>query len=163
MKYKLPKVLVLDYEKWRCGGFWGQKDSSLGKGETRLLNYHGYMCCLGQFSEQCGIACDLLLYKETPIELKDITVPVLQSKSFVSNALAINDGDLPILIKLKRLRNLCHRRGRKLHIKNLPFEYRTYFCGYDVFDNGVNDSASASVGKYSGESLEEFHKRINND
>lgn len=55
-KYKLPKTLTLDLKKWRCGGDYGVKgESSLGRGETELLNKQGCMCCLGQFAEQAGI------------------------------------------------------------------------------------------------------------
>lgn len=59
--------LILDYNKWRCGGdstitkYDDGSNSSfttidntnkLGEGDTKLLNDQGYMCCLGQFSLQ---------------------------------------------------------------------------------------------------------------
>lgn len=47
----MEKKLILDYSTWRCGG---EGKNKLGEGRTALLNYEGFMCCLGQFSLQLG-------------------------------------------------------------------------------------------------------------
>lgn len=44
------KTLTIDCAKWRCGG--ASPETSLGFGDTRMLNDEGYMCCLGQLSLQ---------------------------------------------------------------------------------------------------------------
>lgn len=57
------KTLILKEAKWRCGDVTtnpikeidGKKveiDVCRGKGNTELKNKEGYMCCLGQFTQQ---------------------------------------------------------------------------------------------------------------
>lgn len=47
-------IYTLDLSKWRCGDNSPNDDCRLGDGETKMLNKHGFMCCLGQFAEQRG-------------------------------------------------------------------------------------------------------------
>lgn len=46
---------TLDIKTWRCGPTEGGTPFSMGKGNTRLKNKEGYMCCLGQFATQAGV------------------------------------------------------------------------------------------------------------
>ena len=55
----------LDVSKWRCGNE-SEPNSFFGKGDTAMLNHEGYMCCLGQFAKQKGVAEHLLLDEATP-------------------------------------------------------------------------------------------------
>ena len=43
---------TIDRATWRCGG---NGNRAHGAGETKLLNKEGFMCCLGQISEQLGV------------------------------------------------------------------------------------------------------------
>lgn len=43
---------VIDRSTWRCGG--DKKPSKKGRGDTRLLNKQGFMCCLGSCALQVG-------------------------------------------------------------------------------------------------------------
>lgn len=54
---------VIDRSKWRCGG---DGEFKLGEGYTELLNWQGYMCCLGQCARQLGYDTDHLLYLPSP-------------------------------------------------------------------------------------------------
>lgn len=60
MKFKI------DRKVWRCG--YGRYDS-LGRGQVRLLNREGYMCCLGQCLQQSGLEKHYLLDKHFPSNL----------------------------------------------------------------------------------------------
>lgn len=57
---------VIDRSKWRCGHDGKHK---LGKGDTLLLNFDGYMCCLGQICEQSGIPKNTLIGVNFPSNL----------------------------------------------------------------------------------------------
>lgn len=46
------KSFVIDRSKWRCGG--DKRPHARGVGDTELLNEEGFMCCLGQVSQQLG-------------------------------------------------------------------------------------------------------------
>lgn len=54
---------VLDVSKWVT--------PNSGKGEIQLLNNEGYMCCLGQFSEQLGVPMASLKNMNSIINLLD--------------------------------------------------------------------------------------------
>lgn len=64
-----PKKLILDYSTWICGD---GGPYAIGKGEVRLKNQQGFMCCLGQWSLQCGASEDELLDKGEPNELNTL-------------------------------------------------------------------------------------------
>lgn len=55
------KTYTLYIPKWRCGSDSARQNARLGLGETRMLNEQGYMCCLGQFAAQAGVAPSELL------------------------------------------------------------------------------------------------------
>lgn len=86
-----PKKLILDYSKWRCGG---EGVYSIGHGDTQLLNAEGFLCCLGQFGQQCGIPDEDLLGNEEPIECCT-SIPLFEGsgRDFVIDAIDINDSE----------------------------------------------------------------------
>lgn len=66
------KTLTLNYAVWRAGSGYDifPHKNMIGKGRTRLLNKYGFMCCLGQFSLQCGFTKDEILNLSKPCELR---------------------------------------------------------------------------------------------
>src|SRR5688500_9951648 len=64
-----PKKLVLDYSKWICGE---GGTHALGEGTVALKNDQGFMCCLGQWSIQCGAPEDELLNRGEPNEIETL-------------------------------------------------------------------------------------------
>lgn len=132
--YKLPKVLILDYKKWICGGGVSEIDYikpakriGVGKGYAALLNQEGYMCCLGQFCSQAGLSEQFLLEATTPQDTSE-EISVLTDKevflvntSFSNKAIDINDDcNTTIVEKVIALTKLCSKHGRKLVLKNFP-------------------------------------------
>jgi hypothetical protein len=121
------KVLILDYEQWRCGG---NSINQLGEGETCLLNKEGFMCCLGQFSLQ--LADDLeMLDKYMPGGLNlDIPLLTLPNRGLSTNfynslfslqAVGINDNRATTpKEKIEQLKELCAKKGYDLVILNEP-------------------------------------------
>jgi hypothetical protein len=65
--------VTIDRAKWRCGGECG--DFANGKGQTKLLNHEGYMCCLGFITAAANPELNIL-EKGEPDDLKT-TVPEL--------------------------------------------------------------------------------------
>ena len=65
--------LILDYSKWRAGGgsMQHKNENMIGRGRTALLNTFGFMCCLGQFSLQCGFFEDDIKNSDEPAELSN--------------------------------------------------------------------------------------------
>lgn len=127
---KLPKILVLDYSKWICGG--GVKkgvQTSHGLGSTSLLNDKGYMCCLGQFSCQSGVTPKDIRRKVNPagmnIVITGLNKPTdynstLDTK-FSEEAIDINDDlETTIAEKAHKLTLLCSKYKRTLLLKNFP-------------------------------------------
>jgi len=128
----LPKILVLDYKKWRCGGYDNEAPMGHGKGETALLNDFGYECCLGQFSRQCGVPKKTILNVSYPggcgypvvqgLSVIDKDGDYLSEASKFSNlAIDINDDEeLTVAQKAHKLTLLCSKYKRKLLLKNFP-------------------------------------------
>ena len=136
-KYKLPKVLVLDYRKWVCGGDSGIKRlkekrakptqrTVLGKGLSALLNEDGYMCCLGQFCKQAGVDRKLMYKAAFPSEVEVIIEELSGTdkgydSDFSKNAAEINDdGEITVIQKVRKLKDLCRDIDRELKLKNFP-------------------------------------------
>ena len=129
------KVYKLDFSKWRCGNYytWPYR---LGKGPTFLLNKQGFMCCLGQFSEQEGIARSVLLGRVTPRSIPKEEIPaesLRQSVLFAGNSIydhllrkAVNINDdkeiKNIAGKFLALRKLFISHGCDIEIANNPFD-----------------------------------------
>lgn len=59
------KVLTIERAKWRRGGDAGYSDM----GPTKLLNRHGFMCCLGFDAIACGLTEDIIRDKNYPSSL----------------------------------------------------------------------------------------------
>ena len=137
---ELPKNLVLDYEKWICGRPALQKSgpkAQHGRGFTELLNYNGYMCCLGQFCEQAGVPQKNLRGIATPIKLvyagmigyEKYKVGGLvvggegkeELTGFSLAAMPINDDSYTsVATKVQNLKALCEEYGYTLELKNFP-------------------------------------------
>jgi len=130
---RLPKELVLDYSTWICGvpvnDNYTSKNSK-GKGKTRLLNYEGEMCCLGQFALQSGVKREDILDLAEPSEINEQIYglgTIVSGARFIDNskfsikAMVINDDKkTTIAEKVKALKRLCGHFKRKLTLKNFP-------------------------------------------
>jgi hypothetical protein len=58
------KQLIIDRSKWRTGN---DGEHQTGKGDTRLINKQGYMCCLGFYMRDlANIDKNVLLNEATP-------------------------------------------------------------------------------------------------
>ena len=79
MRLRKPKSFTIDRSKWVHGG--PKNASKLGS--TSLLNERERMCCLGFYSEACGVPRYDLQSKGTPVGLLGISsfrVPYMTSK-----------------------------------------------------------------------------------
>lgn len=146
-KITLNKELVLDYRKWICGDPYANEGrtfnqnnilekTSLGQGETALLNNKGYMCCLGQFGQQSGIdnkkldgaatLTNLVYGSDDTCQVTTCTKKNKWGHGFVSTkfeerALSINDDERTTIVeKVRKLRKLCGKYKRTLKLKNFP-------------------------------------------
>lgn len=117
--------LVLDYSKWRSGleGY-----NKLGKGETRLKNEQGFMCCLGQWCEQIGGPEINLMNITTPTNLNVLVDPFnyrdgigFSSSRLSIKAMQIND-DVRTKPdgKIIELKELLNSYGIDLEVINQP-------------------------------------------
>ncbi len=73
MKLKKPEVFTIDRSKWVHGG----GKNTLKLGSTSLLNERDRMCCLGFYSEACGVPRDNLMRLATPSSLTAARVPYI--------------------------------------------------------------------------------------
>lgn len=123
------KTLILDESKWRCGSDSKSLKIRRGRGETRLLNKEGYMCCLGQFSLQLNKNLrkeDIFhLFWTEDIEKK---VPLLNKKcnsyicstKLAEKAIMINDSVFTTVEeKVKKLRGLFKKEGYRIIFKRI--------------------------------------------
>lgn len=100
---------VIDRKKWRCGQ---DGANSLGRGETKLLNAEGYMCCLGQICEQSGISREVLLNK---------LYPPLKGVDWLSTYVS-EDRLYMVFVKINDNRYLTNE-SREEQIKRLASQY----------------------------------------
>lgn len=87
-KPKSDNILVIDRARWKTG--------TSGKGDTKLLNDLGFMCCLGFECSRNGIPDEELLGVGDPYYLNrlsriDHLYPPDQSSAFADDAMYIND------------------------------------------------------------------------
>ena len=122
--FDLPKELVLDYDKWRSGN---HSDSQVGVGPVRMLNNEGFMCCLGQFSQQAGV-CDQINHN-APSPHQDHVAEFIDKRGaciplsiLATKAIDINDGELPAIKKGRKLQELFKEYGFTVTLKNFPKE-----------------------------------------
>lgn len=123
----LPKELVLDYAIWRSGGRCSfENKHALGDGDTQLLNYQGYMCCLGQFCEQAGVprrALEGRYYPEVLSNAPRLFVSRGYNSDLTNKAAGINDNDaMSIAERVVELQKLFKRHKKTITLKNFPTE-----------------------------------------
>lgn len=124
------KKLTLDYSRWRCG-----KDGSyqIGTGYTKLLNNHGYMCCLGQFSLQLNeeLKESELLNFGYPHQVSDLTKKMikflvldghfLNASELSIEAVKINDNEkIDNEERIKQLKELFLQHDFEIEVINKP-------------------------------------------
>jgi hypothetical protein len=76
---------TIDRSKWQRG-----------PGESRLLNSHGKMCCLGFYGEACGVPTDDLFGLAYPSEVRRSShlLPTwLEDSDDVAELICLNDAD----------------------------------------------------------------------
>lgn len=121
------KRFTIDCAKWRCGGDSEYFAARLGGGETLLWNTaSGKMCCLGQICLQAGVRGPYLMGVGSPDNLDDdfdkvdfLLDSTLEDLSELARAaIAINDGDLPVMEKISELKNLFAREDITLEFTN---------------------------------------------
>jgi hypothetical protein len=133
IKLTFMEKLVLDYSKWRCGG-WNKVAYGVGEGPTLLRNASGFMCCLGQWILQ--LRSDLnekdITDVRTPMELK-IHIPLFtfdthnvfptpfRNTEFANQAMSINDNPkTTVNEKIDQLHDLLEKQGLELEVINKP-------------------------------------------
>ena len=122
---------TLDISKWRSGG---NGPNQLGKGETRLLNKHGYSCPLGQFALDAGV--DPLILEGAcvnPSDLSNVLGKVYdhnfaklsnpaysgryENTRLAINIMRISDGIYTTYQqKIKKIRRVLEREGHTLKV-----------------------------------------------
>jgi hypothetical protein len=123
---KLNKELVLDYKKWRSGGFG---DNAVGYSDTSLLNPEtNQMCCLGQFCLQSGFTKEEIEDTSLPEDL-DEQIQGLTKKfdgdlvytKLNNEAVNINDDEkLTTAQRTTQLQKLFKKNGYTVTLKNFP-------------------------------------------
>lgn len=123
---KLNKELVLDYKKWRSGGYG---DNAVGYSTTSLLDPETkLMCCLGQFCLQSGFTKDEISDLADPDSL-DTVIQGLNKKrggeigctKLSVEAVNINDDEkLTIAQRTAQLQKLFKKHGYTVTLKNFP-------------------------------------------
>ena len=125
------KTLILDEKKWRCGEYSLNPENRRGKGRTRMKNYEGFECCLGQFSKQIDktIKNKHLLGYSNPARIsfernKTITgLSVKRNGTFeltklATEAMNINDDSCTsVEQKVKDLKRIFSKNGYKIVFK----------------------------------------------
>ena len=122
----MPKTLILDYSKWRCGD---DSKYKLGNGDTMMENSEGFQCCLGQFSLQLnsGLASKDIMDIASPSSLL-VVIPDLVNKgagdwftnsSLAEDAMVINDATYDTARdKIKLLKDLFDDYGYGIKVIN---------------------------------------------
>lgn len=136
----------IDCEKWVCGVGCGAETeleirryeaevaNRLGRYPSLLLNRFGYMCCLGQISEQLGVSREVLFGVGLPSGLRvEHNRPIFGLFVNDSNAptklaieaASIND-DLATTVEFKihALKRLFAKHNIKLEFINMPSDER---------------------------------------
>lgn len=124
---------TIDRSKWRCGGIG---INGKGLGSVNLLNYQGYMCCLGQIAEQLGHQSLLNLAEPEHINednLKsDILIEVddergIKNSDLSNNAMLINDdSEINISEREKQLKERFKKDGIKLKFVGKSMKFKSY-------------------------------------
>ena len=92
MHLRKPKSFTIDRSKWVQGKY---QANGVLLGFSELLNEKDNMCCLGFYSEACGVPRSELQGCFSPKELEDCHVPYMVlndcSSSFASDLMQLND------------------------------------------------------------------------
>lgn len=123
----MKKILILDEATWRCGKDTSNPNNRRGKGSTRLENEEGFMCCLGQFSNQLkkGLNIKNNYYPASTGKYIPFLTRKLKSELYVDTklsrkAISINDNqDTSIFKKVKELRSLFATKGIKIVFRRM--------------------------------------------
>lgn len=112
---KIPQMLKLYTKSWRAGGN-KVETGMIGKGGTLLLNDEGYMCCLGQWSLQCGVPPSYLIEQGEPMDIDPSYRPSFEG-NFVKKAISINDEEnINKETRITKLKNLTNEYGYSLEV-----------------------------------------------
>ena len=121
-------IYELDVSKWKSGNEHLDPDNVWGVGITALLNDDGYMCCLGQFALQKGVAPETLLNKDDPNDIDVIydenfqminDLNELINTPFANHLIQHNDRcGLTPLERINKIRSELRFYGHDLIIKN---------------------------------------------
>jgi len=124
VKKTAKKTFIIDRSKWRAGGLYAANANCIGRGNTEMLNVEGFMCCLGQIADQCGVAKKHLLCASSPeivrMELEFHNSKVPAKFKFLlgkigDDAIHINDNDKEsATAKQRRLKKLFNRHNISL-------------------------------------------------
>lgn len=84
---------IIDRSKWRFGS---DRRSLVEKfGPTKMLNGHGYMCCLGQCYRQIGVDDDRMIDLDTPVDVGEdpdkLFAKATSNTGFATKCIKIND------------------------------------------------------------------------
>lgn len=122
-------IVVIDRSIWRCGRFGEHMHPSDSKDYTKMLDEHGFMCCLGQACKSGGIHNVHQYRKRNPVEVAKTAKSYGQSidsikyllsedlhkeSAFAEAAIDINDD-----VKLSR-------SGRELSLFMLGKKHRVF-------------------------------------
>lgn len=122
----MKKTLILDEATWRCGKNSQNSNNRRGTGDTRLENEEGFMCCLGQFSNQLKKGLNIRC-KMFPAGTNE-KIPLLTKRGYNSyvdtklsnKAVVINDDEsTSIYEKVRKLRSLFRTKGIKIVFKRI--------------------------------------------
>lgn len=125
------RTYTIDCLKWRSGPIATQtRKNKLGRGKGgKMLNGQGYMCCLGFCAKQDGAINMLGEMMPEDVEwpkmdfMSEDRTPLLtvggDDSEFAVDAAEINDANISLDERIKRLRALAAKHDIKLKFKNL--------------------------------------------
>lgn len=122
----MKKTLMLDEATWRCGKESDYQNNKRGSGSTELENNKGFMCCLGQFSNQ--LKEDLYIKNKMFPSSTNRHIPFLTRKiggyyidtKLSDKAIGINDDEnTTVFEKVRKLRSLFATKGIKIVFKRM--------------------------------------------
>lgn len=146
---EIKQTFTIDCNTWRCGDKQVNvktdpvdinSNTSLGMGNTSLLNEQGFMCCLGQIAKQLDVYQGSLLSIGEPSEMpvadavEPLMVRIIEKDEFgntetdyfantelSTEAMTINDHlTITIADKMADLKDLFKSEGYRLEFINVP-------------------------------------------
>lgn len=113
----IQHTVTIYVPKWRTGG---TSFNRTGRGETKLLNEHGYSCCLGFACKQiAGLSDVRLLNRTTPASVVECIPKLTMSRgsngventTFSDAAMTINDSDDTLPSRIAKLTSFGRENG----------------------------------------------------